>query len=284
MPLANWATGRIALGRRRYGEVERSLNAIEDEVARTRDQCHRINAATLRARLSILGGDLDAALSQLSLDTSVPLIPSWRGEFLATRALALALSGDAAQALRVADAAYAASLSYDSRIFAEVARVITDPENAQGRRALIELARQYNVWDPVLFGARASATLADALCGDSETRPSMESLYQLAQDLPLARRAGFRTRATSSTTELLTPRELEVLGLIARGCKNGEISRMLFISESTTKVHVRHILEKLGARSRAEAAARYEKELTEAAMQSRREDPASESPDRTPQA
>jgi DNA-binding NarL/FixJ family response regulator len=38
--------------------------------------------------------------------------------------------------------------------------------------------------------------------------------------------------------------------------KNRDISRALFIAESTTKVHVRHILEKLGVRTRAEAAAR----------------------------
>lgn len=284
MPLAHWASGRIALGRRRYGEVERALNAIEDEVARTHDHCHEINAATLRARFSLVRGETDSALSQLSLDTSRPLIPSWRGEFLATKALAFALSGDAANAYRVAEAADAASVSHDSRLFAQVARAAADPENAQERRALIDAARRYNVWDPVLCGARASAPLARALCEDSETRAAMQALYQIAQDIPLARRAGFRTRATSSATELLTPRELEVLGLIARGCKNGEISRTLFISESTTKVHVRHILEKLGARSRAEAAARYEKELTEAAMQSRREDPAAETRDQTPQA
>jgi ATP/maltotriose-dependent transcriptional regulator MalT len=278
MPLAHWTSGRIALGRRRYGEVERALTAIEDEAIRTRDHCHKVNAATLRARLSLLSGDVEIALSQLNLDTSLPLIPSWRGEFLATRALALALSGDAENALRVADASDAASVSHDSRLFAQVARAIACLEDLHARRTLIRSAQRYNVWDPVLCGARASATLASALCEDPETQASMESLYQIAQDLPLARRAGFRTRAISSASELLTPRELEVLGLIARGCKNGEISRTLFISDSTTKVHVRHILEKLGARSRAEAAARYEKELTEAAMQSRREALTGEAP------
>jgi ATP/maltotriose-dependent transcriptional regulator MalT len=49
-----------------------------------------------------------------------------------------------------------------------------------------------------------------------------------------------------------------VLGLIARGFRNHEISNALFIADSTTKVHVRHILEKLGVRTRAEAVARYE--------------------------
>jgi DNA-binding NarL/FixJ family response regulator len=40
--------------------------------------------------------------------------------------------------------------------------------------------------------------------------------------------------------------------------KNRDIARALFIAESTTKVHIRHILEKLGVRTRAEAAARLQ--------------------------
>ena len=57
---------------------------------------------------------------------------------------------------------------------------------------------------------------------------------------------------------MLSPREREVLGLIAGGFRNRQISEALFIADSTTKVHVRHILEKLGVRTRAEAVARYE--------------------------
>jgi len=56
--------------------------------------------------------------------------------------------------------------------------------------------------------------------------------------------------------ELLSPRELEVLGLIARGYRNQEIAAALVLSLSTVKVHVRHIFEKLGVRSRSEAVTR----------------------------
>jgi DNA-binding CsgD family transcriptional regulator len=51
----------------------------------------------------------------------------------------------------------------------------------------------------------------------------------------------------------LTARERDVLGLIEEGLSNAEIARRLFISPNTTKVHVRHILEKVGAKTRAEA-------------------------------
>ena len=52
----------------------------------------------------------------------------------------------------------------------------------------------------------------------------------------------------------LTPRELEVLTLLAHGRKNSEIADNLFISERTVKFHVSSILGKLGAANRTEAA------------------------------
>src|SRR5581483_3265633 len=52
----------------------------------------------------------------------------------------------------------------------------------------------------------------------------------------------------------LSRREREVLGLVAQGLSNRSIARSLFISESTVKVHLRHVYEKLGVRSRTQAA------------------------------
>ena len=53
----------------------------------------------------------------------------------------------------------------------------------------------------------------------------------------------------------LTPRELEVLRLVAEGATNREIGQELFISPHTVKVHVRRVLSKLGLRNRQQAAA-----------------------------
>ena len=81
----------------------------------------------------------------------------------------------------------------------------------------------------------------------------------LAEVRQLARRARValptdadeRQRATS----VLTPRETEVLGLVAAGASNAAIASELFISAKTVSVHVSSILAKLGAASRSEAAA-----------------------------
>jgi NarL family two-component system response regulator LiaR len=62
-----------------------------------------------------------------------------------------------------------------------------------------------------------------------------------------------RELRTPQTIEALTEREMEVLRLLVQGHSNKEIARALQIAEDTVKVHVKHILAKLGVQSRTQA-------------------------------
>jgi DNA-binding NarL/FixJ family response regulator len=86
-------------------------------------------------------------------------------------------------------------------------------------------------------------------------RDELTRLFTNSHDIDLGRAAGLEMPRELRRQEALTPREQDVFELLAQGRSNKDIARTLFISESTTKVHVRHIFEKLGVHSRAEAVA-----------------------------
>ena len=109
------------------------------------------------------------------------------------------------------------------------------------------------------FGASAllpvgvdSQTLAAALLASARGLVSIPR-QEVATLLPHEERI---EPALNAPTESLTPRELEVLQLMARGLTNRQIAGRLTISEHTVKFHAGAVLGKLNARSRAEAVAR----------------------------
>jgi DNA-binding NarL/FixJ family response regulator len=83
----------------------------------------------------------------------------------------------------------------------------------------------------------------DALLAPAVTRSVVEEF---------ARRPA-AARAPSPALDQLTPREREVLELLARGLSNPEICERLVVSEATAKTHVARILQKLGLRDRVQA-------------------------------
>jgi DNA-binding NarL/FixJ family response regulator len=108
--------------------------------------------------------------------------------------------------------------------------------------------------DVIVMAARVYPDLARAGSTNEACARALTHVLNSSSDIDLGRRAGLQMPRVLRRQERLSRRERDVYELIAQGRSNKEIARTLFISESTTKVHVRHIYEKLGVHTRAELA------------------------------
>ena len=87
--------------------------------------------------------------------------------------------------------------------------------------------------------------------GDAVVAPS--TTRRLLSHFAAPEASSLAAPMNTAPLELLTPREREVLSLVARGLSNREIADELVLSEGTVKVHVGHVLTKLDLRDRVQA-------------------------------
>jgi DNA-binding NarL/FixJ family response regulator len=111
-----------------------------------------------------------------------------------------------------------------------------------------------------LISAIHTVAAGDSLLSPSVTRKVIDRMAE--QPAPDA--------SSGQRLTELTPREREVLELVARGLSNGEIAQAFVIEESTVKTHVKRILRKLGVRDRVQAVIfAYESGLTQPGLKTR---------------
>jgi two-component system nitrate/nitrite response regulator NarL len=140
--------------------------------------------------------------------------------------------------------------------------MLTVSENAQDLAAALQAGA-----DGYLLKTVESDQLCDAIVkvldGESIISPEMMTkLVSVFRAKPASHHAqaapspdaGAGAVRSSDGVETLSPREREILLLIARGDANKVIARELNIAETTVKIHVQHILRKLGLNSRVQAA------------------------------
>jgi ATP/maltotriose-dependent transcriptional regulator MalT len=236
--------------------------ALLDEVARiaTRngDTYLQRGERTYRCKLYLLMGDTaDAAHIT---DVEWPHVGS-RGqfaEFLATRAVALAAGGATDSAIAELERAEALSDENEASALCTSVRALFGLEQQNELTTMLPRLRETvsrGVVDPLVFVFRLDRRLPRQVAQVPELRSVLQEALNAVDAQPHSpvdiRLAEYDQALTNAG---LTRRERDVLGLLSAGRTNKEIAQSLFLSESTVKVHVRHVLRKIGARTRTQAA------------------------------
>jgi LuxR family maltose regulon positive regulatory protein len=256
VPYAQVHRAKALVGLGKFAPAARTLSALDRYVQDEPGSFFRGSLPVQRARLYASVGDLDRALDVLSLGPHAGLNRAGRGEFLGWQALFHAVAGDEAQAQVLAAEARLASRSLDVAavwLLAEgIVALTTDDTVAAVAR--LRLVIENGIWDPAVIAVRTSPLLGEFVAEQPEWRSWLQRVLSASSDTSIANRLGLGVPRAARRAATLSRRESEVHELLAQGLTNEEIARQLYISLSTTKVHVKHIYQKLGVRSRLEAA------------------------------
>jgi ATP/maltotriose-dependent transcriptional regulator MalT len=238
----------------------RAAGRLIDTLLRSHnDNFEASNAVMLSARRALAQRqDRNKAVDLLTRSSIQPPTRALEGERLGLLAVTLGTLGRCDEARTVAGEAEQATVDLQARTLAALARAVIAleerPDNAEIELGLatdaVLLAQDY---DNLVCAYRAYPRLLNAImAARSDIEPILRALLVRAADARLASKLGWEIELATSQS-MLTRREVEVYDLMCDGMTNREIASALFISEATAKVHVRHIFEKLGVRTRAKA-------------------------------
>jgi ATP/maltotriose-dependent transcriptional regulator MalT len=258
-PHAEWALAAASVGRRHFTAADGWLRRVESAAEHLRYGQLVLNACCLRARVLLALQRAEEALSALRVDETRAANKAMRGEYLGTNALVLAVLGRLDESGAFADQADECTKFVEARAYAACARAVVNQRTGkhESTTRLLAVVEGLGTWDVFISAVRACPSLLESL-GDASAFPSHVAALRNSYDFDLARRSGIdlgRRPRREVGVQALSPREIEIFELVRQGLTNNNIARVLFISEATVKVHVRHILEKTGTHSRAEAVA-----------------------------
>jgi LuxR family maltose regulon positive regulatory protein len=259
LPYASLLFAMVATGRRDYEGCASRLAEAEAYARNTGDLAALQMVTALRGRALISQGFFEEAVVQSDVDMS-SVTRSLRGELLGVKALALSAAGHVQRAIELATSSLEASIGVETVVNARCALAVAALTDRQHEAALehsavaLEHAVATGMIESFVCAYRGCPQLVVCLLEKRELQDPLMLVLHRAGDAQLGAAAGLQPGQNSVVS--LSPREKEVLALIAQGLSNAAIGKALFISPVTVKVHVRHIFDKLGVRSRAEAALR----------------------------
>jgi ATP/maltotriose-dependent transcriptional regulator MalT len=239
---------------------KRSLRLLQDLQKTCRyERFVLMNVGTVLARIYLALGSPDRALRALEEHVGAETTPGMEAEFEGWWSLALACQGKADEAAeRAAIASRMSRRTEVAGLVPWVAAVSASQSRAGTEQALEAFRRSRGTGnvDAFVSAYRACRDVLLAVATDNSTHRELRLILANANDQAFGSSIGLRVPMTESSQATLTKREGEVLALLVQGATNREIARSLFITETTAKVHLRHIYAKLGVRSRAEAIVR----------------------------
>ncbi|MGH3081866.1 MAG: LuxR C-terminal-related transcriptional regulator [Gaiellaceae bacterium] len=258
----NQAISYLGLGN--FRRADEALRKVRERLPSTGDPYLETTLRAITCRLLTGQKRFDEAVS-LTEDAGESISsPLLRAEYMCSRALALACSGQPSAARSLAEQSRAAfSSSIETRVLAPcVEAIIAVQSRNEAERARTVLnawhaAEETGNFDSYVGAFRAMPEILHPLIHNPEVRHEVADLFVRLGEEEAGRRLGLWIQRTGpEDIETLTPRERDVLRELEQGSSNRDIASRLFISEATVKVHLRHIYEKLGVRTRAEVLAR----------------------------
>jgi DNA-binding CsgD family transcriptional regulator len=255
-PYAQMHRAKVLIGLRKFAAAARTLSAIERQLQGELRGFFHDNYAVHRARLHASVGDVRRALDFLSLGPCERSANESRSELLAWQALFSAVVGDTDLAQNLAADARNAGRGLEAEALALLteAMIALRKHRRDEATARVGAVIREGVLDPIVIAVRAEPQLGAFIAEHQHWRSGFQRLLVASRDFSLARSLDLNIPREARGPTRLSPRETEVHELLAQGLTNEEIAKSLYISVSTTKVHVKHIYEKLGVRSRLEAA------------------------------
>lgn len=240
-------------GLRNWKRTHKTLARALDHARKTRDPFASATGVAIQLRVLAQQGQHRAALA-IESPSLGDRLPALRAELASSRALVLAASGRCDAATRLVDEVKGTTSAVEQVVLTSGVEAVCALKT-RSRDAAEFVARLRDVsfavggHDLLVTIYRACPeVLASLLQLDSDDR--VANLMRRVGDQDLASLVGFPIDVATADEDVLSPREREVYRLLVDGLSNQQIAAMLFISPATVKVHVHHIYDKLGVRSR----------------------------------